>query len=292
MSIDPLAHSSVPRPRTRRDRLTDIGRRPAVPRLAPEPTFHSRFECKYLIDPTQVPILREFLRPHTEPDEFAALRPGFRYPICSLYLDSPDLALYQQTVCGEKDRFKLRVRTYSDDPTTPAFFEVKRKLNNIVHKRRAGLSRRQAHQLLARKVLDTARLDRVSRQDAEHFDSHVSLIEARPVVRIKYMREAYQARYNEPVRVTIDSDLSHAVTLDDNLTHTEGRWTATPLDGVILEIKFTERFPWWVHDLIREFGLFQKAVPKYVLSLDHILLDGRESALALGGVTLPPIRRA
>ena len=47
--------------------------------------------------------------PFTEPDNFAALCKGYRYPICSLYLDSPDLALYRQTVAGEKDRFKLRV---------------------------------------------------------------------------------------------------------------------------------------------------------------------------------------
>ena len=60
---------------------------------------------------------------------------------------------------------------------------------------------------------------------------------------------------------------------------------------MILEIKFTERFPWWVQDLIRTFGLGQRAVPKYVWSVDHMLLDGRESALALAGVALPPLRR-
>ena len=290
MSVDPLAFRREQVPRTPRGK--SVGSRPkTAPRLAPEPTFHSRYECKYVIDPISVPELRDFLRPHTEPDEFAVLRPGFRYPICSLYLDSHDLRLYQQTVCGEKDRFKLRVRSYSDDPATPAFFEVKRKLNNIVHKRRAALNRRQAQELLARNVFDSSTLDRIDREDLEYFDSRVSLIEARPIVRVKYMREAYQARGNEPVRVTLDTELSHAITFDHELSHTSGRWTATPLNGVILEIKFTERFPWWVQDLIRQFGLFQKGVPKYVMSVDHMLLDGRESALALGGVTLPPIRR-
>jgi hypothetical protein len=41
-------------------------------------------------------------------------------------------------VAGEKARFKLRVRTYSDDPSSPAFFEVKEKTNKVVSKRRAG----------------------------------------------------------------------------------------------------------------------------------------------------------
>jgi hypothetical protein len=62
------------------------------------------------------------------------------------------------------------------------------------------------------------------------------------------------------------------------------------MNGVVVEIKFTERYPWWVQDFIYSFGLTQRAVPKYVLSVDHMLLNGRDSALALGGMTLPPRR--
>ena len=100
-------------------------------------TLASRFECKYLISPVLVPALRKIIRPFTRPDPFAALVEGYRYPICSLYLDSDDLRLYQQTVGGEKNRFKLRVRSYSDDPASHVFFEVKSKVNNIVRKRAA-----------------------------------------------------------------------------------------------------------------------------------------------------------
>ena len=60
--------------------------------------------------------------------------------------------------------------------------------------------------------------------------------------------------------------------------------------GSIIEIKFTERFPGWVHDLVRVFGLKQQPVPKYVLSVDYVMLEGRESALRIGGFTLPPRR--
>jgi len=256
-----------------------------------EPTFFSRHESKYLIDAAIVPEIREFIRPFAEPDSYAEAWPGYRYPICSLYLDSQDLMLYQQTVGGERDRFKLRIRTYSDDPAKPAFLEVKRKLDRIVHKRRAGVSREQARALVNRGRLDLGGLAEHDRRDADYFYQHMALTESRPVVRIKYRREPYVAKSNEPVRVTIDTDLRHAITLDFDLRHTEGRWTTTPLKGVILEIKFTDRFPWWVQELIRTFGLAQRAVPKYVWSVDHMMLDGRESALALAGVALPPLRR-
>jgi len=257
-----------------------------------EPTFFSRHESKYLIDPAVVPELREFLKPFAEPDSYAEMWPGYRYPICSLYLDSPDLILYQQTVGGEKDRFKLRVRTYSDNPAKPAYLEVKRKLDRIVHKRRAGVSREQARALVNRGRLDLKGLGPQDRRDADYFHQHIVLTEARPVLRVRYAREAYVAKGNEPVRVTVDTDLMHAVTLDCDLGHASGRWTATPVDGAILEIKFTERYPWWVQDMIRLFGLRQRAVPKYVWSIDHMMLDGRESALSLAGMTLPPLRRS
>ena len=158
-----------------------------------EPTFFSRHESKYLIDPALVPEIRQFLRPFADPDSYAELWPGYRYPICSLYLDTLDLMLYNQTVGGERDRFKLRVRTYSDDAAKPAYLEVKRKLDRIVHKRRAGISREQARALCNRGRLDLDGLAPQDRRDADYFYQHMALTESRPVVRVKYMREAYEA---------------------------------------------------------------------------------------------------
>jgi len=285
VSADPQLYPSAPGARLARARPSRELVRPRV-----EPTFYSRYECKYLVDAAALPEMRHFLKSFTQPDNFAALCKGYRYPICSLYLDSPDLALYQQTVAGEKDRFKLRVRTYTDDPSKPAYFEVKRKVNNIVHKRRCGLNRRQARAELDRFPTDLTGLRVSALRDVEYFRHHVMLTQARPVVRVRYLREAYQGSGNEPVRITIDTDLAHAVTLDATLDHGSGHWTETPLKGIIVEVKFTERYPWWVQDFIRTFGLTQRAVPKYVLSIDHMMLEGRAAAIALAGVTLPPRR--
>ncbi len=286
MSADPLLNPSAPEAR------------PAQPlpamreafRSRVEPTFDSRYECKYLVDSAVVPEMRLFLKSFTQPDSFAALRKGYRYPICSLYLDSPGLALYNQTVAGERDRFKLRVRTYTDDPSKPAYFEVKRKVNNVVHKRRAELNRRLARAELDQVSIDLTGLRASVRKDVEYFRHHVMLTQARPVVRVRYLREAYQASGNEPVRITIDTDLAHAITMDATLDHDSGQWTETDLNGTVVEVKFTERYPWWVQDFIRTFGMTQRAVPKYVISIDHMILEGRATALAVAGMTLPPRR--
>jgi VTC domain-containing protein len=247
-------------------------------------TLASRFECKYLVSPLVVPALREFIAPFVRLDRFATSRPDGRYSICSLYYDSDDLRMYQQTVGGEKNRVKLRVRSYSDDESSPLYFEVKRKVNNIVQKRRACVTRQQAAALHAR------RFDSVmGAVDPEfgYFANYAGLSSARPVVRVRYMREAFESLTGEPLRITLDTELIHAATFDFETSHERGRWVTTPVDGVILEIKFTEMFPAWVADMVRAFGLVQQPVPKYVLCLDHMLLAGRESVLSLGGLTLP-----
>jgi len=256
-----------------------------------EPTFFSRRECKYLVSAALLPEMRAFLRPFTRPDEWAARCDGFRYPVCSLYLDSDDLSLYHQVVRGDKNRFKLRVRTYSDDPETPVYFEVKNKLDAIVHKRRAALSRSRAKDLLVQGWAPfLSSLGGPDRRDLDHFLQHTLLVGARPVLRVKYLREAYQGIGQEPTRLTIDTDLMHAVTLGPDFRHDTGRWVHTPVEEPIIEIKFTEGFPWWIQEFVRTFGLNQRAVPKYILSVDHMLRGGRESVLSIGGALLPPRR--
>jgi hypothetical protein len=254
-------------------------------------TLYSRYECKYLVSPMVISEFRAFIRPFMRPDAFAALRPGFRYPICSLYLDSEDLVLYQQTVGGEKQRFKLRVRSYTDDVTQPVFLEVKSKLNNIVRKRRAILERDRTREMLEHGLDGWLRHSNLGvMSDAEFFANRLTLAAAKPVLKVRYMREAYESKSGEPVRITIDTDLRHAVTLDHDLSFERGRWVTTPVDGVIVEIKFTERYPGWVADLVRVFGMKQQPVPKYVWSLDHVLMGEREAVLSLAGFQLPPRR--
>ena len=40
------------------------------------------------------------------------------------------------TLDGHRKRFKLRVRWYDDDPDAPAFCEIKRRTDKVIHKTR------------------------------------------------------------------------------------------------------------------------------------------------------------
>ena len=111
-----------------------------------------RFELKYRLPPRYVPALREFVRCHLEPDPFSAAQPDRSYPVHSIYLDSPDLRLCQATVNGERNRFKLRIRYYSDEPEAPVFFEIKSRRNDCILKKRAFVRRAGAPALLGRRA--------------------------------------------------------------------------------------------------------------------------------------------
>jgi hypothetical protein len=227
-------------------------------------TLLSRVECKYLVSREQQAGIREFIQPFVFPDRFARDHADGRYPVSSLYLDSPNLALYQSTAQGLKNRFKLRIRTYSDAPSDPTFFEVKKRMNGIVYKFREAVSREEAVDLL-----DRTSLEAPTDTDLSKFISLRELHGAEPLMRVKYMREAYVSQNADPVRITFDDELQGAVTLDPELSHESGDWITVPMDHTILEVKFTNLYPSWVGKLVQEFQLQRTSVPKYVLCVEE-----------------------
>ncbi len=244
----------------------------AVP--AVDGTLTSRYECKYLLSPGQVEAVRDYMRPYVRPDRFARKRPGYRYAVSSLYLDTAELMLFQMTMDGNKNRYKLRIRTYGDHPEDPVFFEVKKRMDGIVYKRRCRLNRRGAKPFFD-SIHGGPRRPVSTNVDLEEFGRLAREIVARPVMRIKYVREAYESAAGDPVRLTFDSELISSMTLGYNLSHSGHDWVPTPLEGTVLELKFTERYPPWVGELVERFDLGRTSVAKYVLSMEKALLEGR-----------------
>jgi hypothetical protein len=254
----------------------------AGPRVVLDPAcVSSRFELKYVLSRELADAVRSFVRPFVRPDRYSARQPDLRYPICSLYLDSPNLTTYRMTQDGLKNRFKLRIRTYSDEARTPAFLEIKKKVDGAILKKRVAAERGGIRDLLAQRLgLRRTR----NGQRMPHGTEFVRLLDrtaARPVVRVRYLREAYESIAGDPVRLTFDTRLHHSVTLDDDISHNGRGWNDARLDGVIFEIKFTEHFPSWAHELVGAFQLQRRSVSKYVISVSEALQHGR--LLATGG---------
>lgn len=238
-----------------------------LPMDFPDRTLSSRFELKYWLHPSQQNAVREAIGPFVQPDQFARLGRGNSYAISSLYLDTRAHDLYRTTVEGHKDRFKLRIRSYSDEPGTPVYLEIKRRANQVVRKVRARVSRASAQSLLRGGGMSLEDTD----DGAAEFVREVRRLDATSVIRVRYQREAYESVGRDPVRITFDRDVMFKATQDDDLSLGGTGWSATPTEGVILEVKFTDNCPHWILAMVGQLNLESHSIPKYVLSLGRSL---------------------
>jgi SPX domain protein involved in polyphosphate accumulation len=228
-----------------------------------------RFELKYLISEEKALAIRDYLSSqidHVEVDEFGAELPDSSYPVHSLYLDSPKMKLYHDTINGTKNRYKLRIRYYEDRPDAPVFFEIKRRMNNVILKQRGSVHRGAVPNLLAGHLPEPQHL--VSKDPkyflaVQRFCQLMSEIQAAPKVHILYLREAYLGRHDNSVRVTLDREVHSELEPTARLT-TRPVCPAKIFQRVILELKFTNRFPNWFNELVSTFGVMQCGAAKYV----------------------------
>ena len=226
-----------------------------------------RFELKYLIDEATALTVRDFVSSHLELDEFSVGRPNFSYPVHSLYFDSDDLRLYQSTINSEKNRYKLRLRYYSDAPEAPVFFEIKRRVDSAILKQRGAVRREAVPGVLADGM---PRREQLLSKDAKHlfalqrFCELAQRLNAKPKVHVGYLREAWLPPDDNSVRVTMDRQVRD----DPEPTLRLSTGMRSPVrvfgDSVVLEIKFTGRFPVWLTDMVRTLNLRQSSAAKYV----------------------------
>lgn len=238
----------------------------------------SRYELKYLIDERCARAVRGFLGSYLEPDEHAADDPNHEYSVYSLYLDSPDLALCRATQHGERNRFKLRIRVYNDCADQPAYFEIKRRLDGVICKQRAAVRRSRLSALLVGHLPTYRDLhEPTSGQfgSLERFSSLVHRIHAVGQMYVSYLREAYVTPMDNLVRVTFDREVSATAYDGEFALPDMALGVRPPIRGVILEVKFTDRFPRWLAEMVRVFDLERRSMAKYVACVEAMRRPGR-----------------
>ncbi len=227
----------------------------------------SRREIKYLIREETALAVRSFVNCYLEPDEFAVGRVDSSYPVHSLYLDSNDLDTYRASfVNGERNRFKLRIRYYDDDPGSPVFFEIKRRINEHIVKQRARVRREAVRALLTGESPTVDHLQSWNHQswvDLLDFWRLVETMEAAPRAHNAYMREAYVNAGKATVRVTLDRAVRLGPEFGGDLGIELENGVEVYAGYVILELKFTELMPTWMVEMVRGFDLKSSGAAKY-----------------------------
>jgi len=234
-----------------------------------------RYELKYIVRPSQLADIRDFIRPFVVSDPNASIDPP-EYEVVTLQLDSPGLALYRAKEHEALNRFKLRIRTYVTDETSPVFLEIKRKVKGIIVKSRARIGLDAWSRAIATRPRDPLGI-RLADEGTNYlqFLRLVQELGARPVMRIRYTRESYLGIHDQYARLTVDRKLQYQPTRSWNVTDINGRWWSMdsslaqrrPWSGVVLELKTFRDAPLWMVDLTKRFDLERVGFCKYFTAM-------------------------
>jgi hypothetical protein len=243
-----------------------------------------RYELKYIVEEERAVAIADYTRSFLRPSAHNGVGSVRGHAVCSLYMDSPDFFFFRQANTGHKNRFKLRIRFYDDDWSRPAFFEIKHRIAEVICKDRAMISREGVRQFLTqgwpdpRSWPDPALLA----QGKKRFNIYYKFwdlatrTKAQGIAFISYLREIYEAPDDE-LRVTFDRQIS-ATRYDGSGKLILPKWGYRPppdrppyylpLNGVIVELKYDDRAPMWMYDMVRIFNMQRLAMCKYCACVD------------------------
>jgi hypothetical protein len=228
-----------------------------------------RFEIKYRLSLEQAAEMRAWIARlgHLSADEHGE-GGSAAYNVHSLYLDTRDWAIYQETRAGLQQRYKVRARCYAFTPDAPIFLEVKHRTNEFMWKTRAEVVRSEAIRLVNGQVPLTT----PSSPALENFRGLLDRRRLYPRVWVTYRRHAYVGGARDLVRVTFDTHIC-AAAATKNLVEPP-RWSPLPeVAGMeVLELKYTGSYPKWTADMVRVFDLERRAMSKFRHGVD-LLFD-------------------
>ena len=236
-----------------------------------------RWELKYIIPERTALAIARFISAYTVLDEYGAGKPHNSYPIHSLYLDSEALTIYWHTINGNKNRFKLRLRFYDNQPDSPVFFEIKRRMNNAILKMRGGVRRKSVDYVLAGHLPQPEHLVKQGNPKElvalQRFSQFLKEYKAVPKAHVHYLREAWVSPNDNSLRITFDRNVLISPEPTARLETDQVNPTCVFGKDVILEFKFTGRFPDFLRECTRVFGLTTTTAAKYA---DGIALKGEK----------------
>jgi len=233
----------------------------------------ARLENKYLVSEKRLPDLQRVLAPYVMHDRYSEMMPKKQYTVRSIYLDTAALDFYQEKLSGIKKRKKVRIRGYNQKSDEALIFlEVKKKNGPTIKKSRAAVKFINLQNLIAEQNIEKYVVccngSGLHHNEANHFFYYLQRLSLVPAIKVIYEREAFYYKFNEKLRITIDSNLRSSLDVSLGNLHQEENLTYSLTGRVILEIKFETHIPEWLSNILIKFNLIQQAISKYTNCLD------------------------
>ncbi len=213
------------------------------------------YEIKFLVpDPVAEQALA-WMRSNLLPDPFASGASQDAYCVNSVYLDTPEFAVFHRV--GSFGRCKYRVRRYGQEKGV--FLERKLKTRGLVGKRRT-------------RTLDSE-VAQLSEGDADPgwagFWFHRRLLARKlePKCQIAYDRIARVGSAPDgPIRMTLDRNL-RAFPTSDWFVQESGPWIPLLDRQCVIELKYRKVFPELYQSFVSTLNLQSQAVSKYRMAV-------------------------
>lgn len=213
-----------------------------------------RHEQKYLLKSGEDTALWELIEPYFIADGYG------HSTICNLYYDTDNYDLIRASIEHPVYKEKLRLRSYNiPGGDTTVFLEIKKKYKGVVYKRRISLPLDQALQNLEQGQIEPIEGQEQICAEINYFLQHYQVS---PAVFLAYDRDAFYAADDPNLRITFDRNLrsrdKHLSLIDG-----DGGDTFFQEDEVLMEIKTTGAYPFWLVHALEECSIHPASFSKY-----------------------------
>ena len=217
-----------------------------------------RHELKYLVTDAEIAMLKNRLNHLIGIDKHAALT-GM-YSIRSLYFDDYENRCFYENENGTDPREKFRIRIYNHS-TDRITLECKRKERGKTLKTSCPLTLEQTRMLMEGRTIPN-----ISQQPEVLRKLTIQMLtkRMRPVVIVEYDRVPYVYN-NGNVRITLDMNVSSSTSIEKFLDEQIPKRPIMPVGQHLLEVKFDEYLPDFIHHNLNLHSLAQTAYSKYYL---------------------------
>lgn len=217
-----------------------------------------RHELKYVISAGELALIRNRIQNMVPLDSHVG--PAGYYNVRSLYFDDYDNRCFYENENGTDPREKFRIRIYNhnEDHIT---LECKRKEHGKTRKTSCPLTVEQTRMLMEGKIIpDISCQPEVLRK----LTLHMLTRRMRPVVIVEYDRIPYVYRTGN-VRITLDLNVCSSKDVHRFFDESLPKRPIMPSGQQLLEVKFDEYLPDFIHHNLDLNSLSQTAYSKYYL---------------------------
>lgn len=219
-----------------------------------------RYENKYVVNIAEIELIRNRITGLCDFDKYA-LEDG-EYNIRSLYFDNYAGKAFYDNEIGIEPREKFRIRIYNCSSDV-IVLERKIKVGGKISKDRAVISKELVDAILA-DDMECIEFDE-GNELVNRFLLKYQTEYLRPVIIVDYVREAYVSEL-EDIRITFDKQISFSRDVREFFSPELFLEPIMPTGRELMEVKFTEILPDYIHQALNSGKLQQSTFSKFYLS--------------------------